>query len=321
MMLRLLMAVPISITWKRSWVKNEQQVMAWLRLTITCRPPYLDDLRDLLEKFGTESISYSPASAEAVFGDAGPKDQFWELTSVSSLFAADLDLDILLACIRTRLGAENINDCRIEAVAEQDWLENHKSGLEPMVFANSLCICPSWCQRPGHIPHIVELDPGLAFGTGTHATTALCLDWLANRELSGQRVIDYGCGSGILAMAAAVLGAKSVTAVDIDQQALDATLNNMRQNGLQERIQVISPEDTGLAVADILIANILLKPLQELAPRFKSLLGEGGTLVLSGLLASQIEECLAVYRPWFEINKPLYRNEWAMLVGFRKQTK
>lgn len=293
--------------------------MAWLRLTINCHPPYLDDLRDLLEKFGAQSVSYSPASPEPVFGDSAAADLYWALTSVSALFNPDIDLDIPLACIRNRLGDNNIKECKVESVADQKWTDNIKSSFRPIIFADRLCICPSWCEKPGNVSHIVELDPGLAFGTGTHATTALCLDWLARQELTGARVIDYGCGSGILAIAAAKLGASHVTAVDIDQQALIATTNNARKNGLDNRVEVRFSEMSVIDNVDIVMANILLKPLVELAPRLKSLMYNGGRLVLSGILANQAEECGVAYQPWFSLEKPVFRDEWAMLTGLRNQ--
>ncbi|MGK0296459.1 MAG: ribosomal protein L11 methyltransferase [Gammaproteobacteria bacterium] len=295
--------------------------MNWLRLTITVRPPFLDDLRDLLEKFGSDSVSYAPASNEPLFGDELAKDIYWDLTSVSALFIPDIDLDILMACIRNRLGDENIESHTFEIVSDHKWGESYKSGLQPMVFANKLCICPSWLEKPKDIAHVIELDPGLAFGTGTHATTALCLEWLANQQIEGLRVIDYGCGSGILGISAASLGARQVIAVDIDQQALDATNRNAIQNGLESRIITLSPDDTIPEMTDILIANILLKPLLDLAQRFKSLLGVDGKIVLSGILASQVDECLKIYNSWFDMMDPVYRNEWAMLSGVRNKVK
>ncbi|MGY8813593.1 MAG: 50S ribosomal protein L11 methyltransferase [Gammaproteobacteria bacterium] len=295
--------------------------MNWLRLTVTVRPPFLDDLKDLLEKFGSDSVSYAPASKEPLFGDDSSKNIYWDLTSVSALFIPDIDLDILMACIRNRLGDKNIDSHTIEFVSDDKWGESYKSGFQPMVFANKLCICPSWLEKPKDIAHVIELDPGLAFGTGTHATTALCLEWLANQQLKGLRVIDYGCGSGILGISAASLGARQVNAVDIDQQALDATNRNAIQNGLESRINTLSPDDTMQDMSDILIANILLKPLLSLAQRFKSLLDVDGKIVLSGILVSQVDECMKIYTSWFDMKDPVYRNEWAMLSGVRNKVK
>lgn len=293
--------------------------MSWFRLTLTSFPQYLEDLGELLEKFDALSVSYIPASYEPIFGDESIVDRFWEQTAVSALFNQDIDLDILVACVRNRLGTENIVACRIELVQDTNWIENHKPGFSPMIFGDKLCICPSWLERPANIAHIIELDPGLAFGTGTHDTTALCLEWLATNNIQGKRVIDYGCGSGILGLAAAKLGASSVYAVDIDPQALLATNSNARNNDLESQIVTALPADLLILPADILLANILLNPLITLSTRLSSLLVDGGRLVLSGILSSQTDLCIQTYSRWFDMNQPVFRNEWAMLTGTLKR--
>jgi ribosomal protein L11 methyltransferase len=291
--------------------------MAWLRLTFTSYPPCLQDLGALLEQFDAISISYAPVTGDPVFGDAAVAERYWERTSVSALFDQGIDTDILIACVRNRVGTDNILDCRVELVQDANWIEAHRSGFAPRIYGGRLCICPSWCERPAEIPHIIELDPGLAFGTGAHATTALCLEWLAGNDLAGKRVIDYGCGSGILALAAAALGAAEVQAVDIDPQALLATGNNAANNRLAHKIHTTLPGNGLMQQADLLMANILLNPLLELAPVFKGSLAGNGTLVLSGILATQAHECLKAYTPWFDMHGPVYRDEWAMLCGVR----
>ncbi len=185
-----------------------------------------------------------------------------------------------------------------------------------MVFGERLCICPGWLKPPDGYQHIITLDPGLAFGTGGHPTTSLCLEWLARQELTGRSVIDYGCGSGILALAAARLNAGKVYAVDIDLQAVAAARNNAGRNKLEE-ITIGAAEEVDLPASDILIANILLTPLLAFAPKFSTLVKAKGDIVLSGILASQAEECLAAYGRWFKMDEPEFRNEWAMLHGVR----
>jgi ribosomal protein L11 methyltransferase len=293
--------------------------MAWLRLTITSRPSCLEDLSDLLEKFEADSISYSPGSDEAIFGDESPADTYWEQTAVSALFDAGIDMDILLACVRNKLGTENIINLRIEPVKDAAWDVNLKSAFKPMLFSNRLCICPSWHTQPLDIPYIIQLDPGLAFGTGSHATTSLCLQWLADNDIAGKSVIDYGCGSGILGLAAARLGASQVVAVDIDPQALQATDSNAGINQVEDLIQTMLPGDARIQPADILVANILLNPLLGLVETFKSLLGPGGKIVMSGILANQTEQCLQTYSHWFAMDTPVYRDEWVLLSGTRKR--
>jgi len=293
--------------------------MAWLRLTICSRLPCLEDLGDLLEKFDASSISYTSGSDEAIFGDDSSANEYWEKTAVSALFPADIDIDILVACIRNKLGPENVLDYVAEPVKEESWDESLKIAFQPLVFSHRLCICPSWHSRPPDIANIVELDPGLAFGTGAHATTSLCLQWLADNEVTGKAVIDYGCGSGILGLAAARLGARSVVAVDIDPQALLATDDNARKNQLEAVVQAVFPDDACIRQADILLANILLNPLLQLSSTFKNLLGSGGQIVLSGILANQAAECAKDYSQWFDLDEPVFQGEWAMLAGIRKQ--
>ena len=291
--------------------------MAWLRLNLTCQPPYPDQLQDLLERFGAESVSLLTESTEAVFADGVSTDQYWHLTSVSALFSPDIDVDILLACIRNKLGTENIIECSIESVADENWSQSHNGGSQPIIIGNKICICPSWCNKPSDIAHIIELDPGLAFGMGAHATTLLCLEWLASHDVVARKVIDYGCGSGILGITAAVLGAEKVLSIDIDEKALLATNRNAIKNQVETRINAGLPDDAADVRTDILLANILLKPLLELSIRFKTLVGRGGNIVLSGILASQTDECIAAYQPWFSMFDPVFRNEWVMLSGVR----
>jgi ribosomal protein L11 methyltransferase len=293
---------------------------SWVRLILTSYPQYMDDLGELLEKFDAASVSYTPATCEPIFGDESEVDRYWEQTEISALLGHDIDIDILIACIRNRIGTENILNCRIESVQDTNWIENHKPGFAPMLFGNKLCICPSWLPRPDGIEHTIELDPGLAFGTGTHATTSLCLQWLATNDIQGKRVIDYGCGSGILGLAAAKLGASKVAAVDIDPQALLATISNARINRLTSSISTSLPADFRAQTADILLANILLNPLIKLAGLFSTLVEAGGSIVLSGVLSTQTDSCLQAYSEWFEMDEPVFRDEWVMLAGTRKHT-
>lgn len=291
--------------------------MAWLRLTIESDKNFVEPLSELLEKFGASSVSYAPATDEALYDEPSEKAGFWQHTAVSALLDHDIDLDILLACIRNLLGTENIFSHKIESLADREWLEAHKEGHGPMLFGDRLCVCPSWSEVPAGYQYSIMLDPGLAFGTGAHATTSLCLQWLAENELAHKQVIDYGCGSGILALAAARLGADKVYAVDIDPQAISATRRNADNNGLQEKLILSQADQAVLPEADILVANILLKPLLGLASKFSELVQPDGQIILSGILATQVEECLATYDRWFTIQEPTFKEEWAILHGYR----
>ena len=187
-----------------------------------------------------------------------------------------------------------------------------------MQCAPDLWIVPSWSDPPDPDATIIQLDPGLAFGTGSHPTTALCLAWLGNGDFDCRRVIDYGCGSGILAIAAIKLGARQVIAVDIDAQALTACRSNMRVNGISsEQIQVVPPGELEASAADLLIANILAAPLVSLAPRFAELVKPGGRILLSGILDTQLDDILLAYRPCFHLDPVGYRDEWVCISGTR----
>jgi len=187
-----------------------------------------------------------------------------------------------------------------------------------MQFGRQLWVCPFGEDPPDPDAVVVHLDPGLAFGTGTHPTTGLCLGWLDANPPTGQQVIDYGCGSGILAMAAYKLGAAQVHAVDIDPQALQATRDNAARNGIETGIQVLNPDELGPAAVGLIIANILANPLIELAPELASRVASDGHIILTGILSEQADAVMDAYRPWFEFAMPVYREEWVLLVGVKR---
>lgn len=292
--------------------------MSWLQLTLESDLESAEQLSELLEQFGAVSVSLTAISDEKIFGQAVEKAPvLWQQTRLVALLYEDIDLDTLLVCLRNRVGAEMIERHEISVLEERDWVNEFKFGHGVKIFADRLCICPSWCELPdSDVAHIV-LDPGLAFGTGTHETTAACLEWLAENDIEGKSVIDYGCGSGILALSAAKLGAKKVYAVDIDPQALQATEENAKRNNISELV-ITHPDDIELPVVEVLLANVLLKPLQELATRFANLVQPSGDLVLSGLLSTQAEECLEAYASWFSMDEPIFKQEWSRLHGTKK---
>jgi ribosomal protein L11 methyltransferase len=187
-----------------------------------------------------------------------------------------------------------------------------------LVFADDLCICPSWCEPPPRMRRVLRIDPGRAFGTGTHATTALCLDWLARApDIVGRHVIDYGCGSGILALAACACGAAPIEAIDIDCDALAVAADNARSNGMAADISFATERAARIAPCDILIANILLEPLLNLAPLFASLVRPGGRIALSGLLNTQVAQVLDAYTAAFTMLDTHTREDWVLLIGVR----
>lgn len=292
--------------------------MAWLRLTLEVAAPQVEAVIEFLEQFNAASVSLRPASGEPLFAGVGEEPELWHNTYVSALVDAGTDMDILTVCLRNRIGDGNIISLRVDQLQDRDWLEAYRGSVTPLVVADRLYIRPSWSAPESEYEHCIILDPGLAFGSGSHATTRLCLEWLAGSDLTGSVVIDYGCGSGILALAAARLGARRVYAVDKDPQALKAARQNIRVNGLADVITVLASSDAiPPPPADILVANILLKPLLDLAGLFVTLVADRGRIVLSGILSTQVHECLDTYGRWFKMDTPRYRDEWALIYGRR----
>ncbi len=293
--------------------------MSWLRLMLESDPEGADQLSELLELFGAVSISMFAVSDEKIFGQAIEKEPIlWKHTRIVALLHEDTDLDTLLVCLRNRVGSDRIDKHEISVLKDRDWVNEFKFGHGVRIFADRLCVCPGWCELPRNdIAHII-LDPGLAFGTGAHETTAACLEWLASNDIEQKSVIDFGCGSGILALAAAKLGAEKVYAVDIDPQALRATEENAKRNNVTDQLVIANPEDIQLPTVDVLVANILLNPLQELANHFAELVRPRGDLVLSGLLSTQVEECLEAYQSWFNMDGTVFKQEWSLLHGTKK---
>jgi ribosomal protein L11 methyltransferase len=291
--------------------------MDWLQLAFDCRAEEVDALTDLLGRLGAESVSVSRGNGAPLLAAATENPGYWPASRIAALLPAEADLDILLACVRNAAGPGGLRNLRIEPVADRDWIAAGRAAQGVLEFGDRLCICPSWGSAP-HGKQVLTLDPGLAFGTGAHATTALCLEWIATNDLAGRTVIDYGCGSGVLALAAARLGAAAVHAVDVDPVAVAVTVENALKNGLAARVSAGHPDGAGLVPVDLLVANILLGPLIELAPRFATLVRAGGDILLSGILATQAEACLGRYTRWFTMAAPRYRGEWALLAGRRR---
>ncbi|MCH8846804.1 MAG: 50S ribosomal protein L11 methyltransferase [Proteobacteria bacterium] len=293
--------------------------MSWLQLTLESDFESAEQLSELLEQFAAVSVSLSPVSNEKIFGQAIEKDSLlWQQTRIVALLHEDTDLDTLLVCLRNRVGADRIGRHEISILEDRDWVGEYRLGHGVKIFADRLCVCPSWCEIPKDDIATIILDPGLAFGTGTHETTAACLEWLAQSDLKEKSVIDYGCGSGILALAAVKLGAGKVYAVDIDPQALQASEENAKRNEITDQLVIAHPDDIQLPVVDVLLANVLLNPLQGLARHFADLVKPSGDLVLSGLLSTQAEECLEAYQSWFNMDQPVFKQEWSFLHGTRR---
>jgi ribosomal protein L11 methyltransferase len=237
------------------------------------------------------------------------------------LFDAATDINHVVEQISITLAPNALPDWRVSPLEDKDWEREWMDNFKPMSFGERLWIVPSWTTPPQPEAINILLDPGLAFGTGTHPTTALCLQWLdehcQSHECQYDEVIDYGCGSGILAVATALLGANHVWAVDNDPQALIATRDNAAKNNVTENIEAVLPGALPDIKTPLLLANILAQPLMGFAERFARHVSPGGHIVLSGILRDQAEQVAACYRPWFEMEAPVFQDEWTRLEGKR----
>jgi ribosomal protein L11 methyltransferase len=288
-------------------------------LSLLCPEDRVDVLSDALDALDALSVSVEDADAQtpaeqALFGEPGmppPKDG-WQRSRIVALFTqegAAREAAVLL-------GAQDFfEDCQllgIQALEDQDWVRLTQSQFAPVEVTSDFWIVPTWHEPPDQARHIIRLDPGLAFGTGTHPTTRMCLRWIAQHDVQGQRVLDYGCGSGILAIGAAKFGATTIDAVDIDEAAVTSTALNAQANGVQ--LQAALP-DKAQGQYQTVLANILATPLKVLAPLLCSHVALGGHLVLAGILERQAEELKAAYAPWVVLEVADTQEGWILMTA------
>ncbi|MDR5172152.1 50S ribosomal protein L11 methyltransferase [Methylobacillus flagellatus] len=295
--------------------------MAWISLKIEAQDDNAELLSDTLMELGALSASIEDANAETpdeqpIFGEPGdPPPGIWQQNVVSALLDEDADLDALLKELSAATG---IADFRYstETIAEQDWVRATQSQFEPIRIRDDLWIVPSWHDAPNPDGLNIVLDPGLAFGTGSHPTTHLCLSWLADTVTPQASVLDYGCGSGILAIAARKLGAGNVVGVDIDAQAIQSSVYNAGQNETDASFYLANDLPGGQF--DIVVANILSSALSVLAPALARAAKPGGKIALSGILREQADQVGAIYQEWFDMNPPVFMDSWVLLTGSRR---
>lgn len=292
--------------------------MPWLQVRLAISPEQAETYEDALLEVGAVSVTFMDAEDQPIFEPELNTTPLWSHTHLLALFEADTDAEHVLAHLRLLTGAE-LPEHMSEVIEDQDWERSWMDNFQPMRFGNRLWIVPSWHAAPEPEAVNLLLDPGLAFGTGTHPTTALCLEWLDGQDLNGCDLLDFGCGSGILAIAALLLGAKQAVGTDIDVQALEASRDNAGRNNLApERFELYLPEDMPAQQADVLVANILAGPLVALAPQLATLIKTGGRLALSGILAEQGEEVAAAYADTFELDPIANRDGWVRITGRRR---
>jgi ribosomal protein L11 methyltransferase len=290
-------------------------VMAWHQISVITDEETAFILSDWFSNFGAVSVTYMDAEDEPVYEPAIGETKIWRNTKVIALFELEADPVLIKSQLHAGFPNKTFDSWLHEELADQEWERAWMEYYRPMKFGNKLWVCPTGQEQYEPDTVCLILDPGLAFGTGTHPTTALCLEWLAGHDLTGKTVIDYGCGSGILAIAAILLGAKEAHAIDIDPQALTATRDNAIKNNVQDQINCCFADQFSKQRTDIVLANILAKPLIDLSAHICSLLAPEGQLVLSGILEEQAERVSNAYRPYLILNPPGQQEDWIRLDG------
>ncbi len=294
--------------------------MDWLQLHLSVPAEQVPAVEDALHVAGAVAVSFGELGDREVIEPGVGEMPLWDEVAIAALFEIDASREEILAILGAELGEAMPAGHRWEVLEDRPWEREWLQHFEPIRCGERLWVCPHGHEVDAEDAVILRLDPGLAFGTGTHQTTALCLEWLDKHARAGTDVIDYGCGSGILGIGALLLGAARVRAVDIDPQALIATRDNANRNAIApERLLVGEPGLLDAAQpADVLLANILAGPLVELAPRLAALTRAGGHAVLSGVLAEQADEVCAAYAPWFGEAAIARRDEWCRIVMERR---
>ncbi|MFC0323092.1 50S ribosomal protein L11 methyltransferase [Gallibacterium melopsittaci] len=293
--------------------------MAWLQIRLNSTNEQAEQLSDILEELGAVSVTFMDSKDTPIFEPLPGETRLWGNTDVMALFDAETDMQAIVEALFAEQAITAETAYKIEQIEDKDWEREWMDNFHPLKFGQRLWICPSWREIPDPTAVNVMLDPGLAFGTGTHPTTALCLEWLDSLDLNGKTVIDFGCGSGILAIAALKLGAKQAIGIDIDPQAIQASRENAKRNNVEDRLQLYLSADTPKALqADVVVANILAGPLKELAPIISTLVIPQGHLGLSGILATQSEAVATAYKAQFTLDEVVEREEWCRITGLKK---
>ncbi len=295
--------------------------MDWRQFAMDLETLNPDAVEEIFARHGASSITLTDASDRPVLEPAPGETPLWRDTRITGLFSPDADLGALRTDLLQSLSIDDLPENEVSVLADQAWEHEWRRDFGPMQFGSRLWICPGDLSVDDDVAVVLKLDPGLAFGTGTHASTALCLDWLDGLSLHGLTVLDYGCGSGVLAIAALLLGSDSAVAMDIDPRAVVATQNNATRNKVDEQLTVVGCADEIDGTFGVVVANILANPLIELAEPIAGRVNGGCVLALSGILSEQVDQVLEAYRPWIEFDEPVTRQHdaqiWARLTGRR----
>jgi ribosomal protein L11 methyltransferase len=292
--------------------------MAWQQLKINITSDYAEELGDMLTELDAQAVTFVDAKDTPMYEPKPGEIMLWPDTQVIGLFDIHEDLTDIINEIGKTFPSVNSAGIILDQLEDKDWEREWMVNFHPMKFGERLWICPSWRDVPDVDAVNIMLDPGLAFGTGTHPTTSLCLTWLDSIDLNNKVVVDFGCGSGILGIAALKLGAKEVIGIDIDPQALQASEENATRNKVNDRLSLYLPQHQPELKADIVIANILAGPLKELVDTISNYCKKDGQLVMSGILEDQSSSVMQVYENQFSFDPITVKEEWVRLSGSKK---
>lgn len=287
--------------------------MPWLQLNVNALRHQTEKLEDALLGSGAVSVTLQDAADQPIFEPALGETPLWDRVRITGLYSADIDTASATSLAEKVFG-DDLPDHKWELLEDKDWEREWMKNYHAIRCGERLWICPSWQQPPEPDKINLMLDPGLAFGTGTHPTTFMCMQWIDRQDLTNLQVVDYGCGSGILGIAALLMGAKKVIGVDIDSQALLATTENAKRNNLPaDAIPVFLPPRCPKVQVDVVLTNILAGPLADLAGTLSALTKPGGKICLSGILEVQAEVVMAAYTPWFDFDPVMNQDGWVRL--------
>lgn len=291
--------------------------MSWKQLSLEIDRLQAEQASDMLSELGAVSVSFEDAGDHPLYQIGTDEVGLWDEVRVIGLFESSVNVNTIESVLSSQLEGVRTWNWQNEQLQDQVWELAWQDHYQPMRFGQRLWVCPADTEVSEPDSIIIRMQPGLAFGTGTHPTTALCLEWLDSQNLVGKTVIDYGCGSGILAIASALLGADSVTAVDIDPCAVETAQENAENNSVSDTVFSCSADTMDSSPADIVIANILANPLVEMRATLSDLVADQGCLVLSGILQQQVESIIDAYHPDFRFGEPTEKEGWVMLVGVK----